>query len=250
MNEYHTTAFTDLATRTELRPENELLVQAALGAMNRRLRDPARLAEEFKQLQDPSPQVRARALVKLQQAHGAAVDALIAVLADPQRASEHAAARHALASMRGEAIDPLADIIERADPEFTIEAIRALAEMHASAATVYLYVPALAEESDLRVRGPARAAIKQLQGVLPTPAQAAQQLYELARSYYARKQPIHTDIHGRATLWTWDAAAKKCVARSCPPDEAARAFAARLARAARILAPENRAASSFPGDRA
>ena len=242
VDEYHTPAFTDLAQRTELRPENEQVIQAALGAADRRLRDPARLDEEIKQLQDSSPEVRAAAATRLQRAHVAAVAALIAVLADPQRAGEHAAVRHALAAMRGDAIDPLAEIIERADPEFTVEAIRALAEMHASQATVYLYVPALAEESDLRVREPARAAIRQLQGALPTTAEAAQQLYELARSYLAGKQALPMDLHGRVTLWTWDAAAKQCIARSCSPDEAARTFAARLARAARSLAPANRAA--------
>jgi hypothetical protein len=245
VDEYRSSAFTDLAARTELRPENELLVQAALGAADRRLRDPARLSEEVKQLQDPSREVRARAIAKLKQAHSAAVDALIAVLADPRRAGEHAAARTVLAAMRGDVIDPLAEIIERADPEFMVEAIRALAEMHASRAIVYLYVPALAEESDLRVREPARAAIRQLQGSVPTPAQAAQRLYELAKSYYSGKQPLTTDSRGRVTLFSWDPAAKRCVARSCPPDDAARAFAARLARAAYQLSPENQAAQTL-----
>ena len=245
VDEYHSSAFTDLAARTELRPENELLVQTALGAVDRRLRDPARMAEEIKQLQDPSPEIRARAIAKLKQAHGAAVDALIAVLADPQRASEHAAARAALAAMRGDAIDPLAEIIEHAEPEFMVEAIRTLAEMRASQAIVYLYAPALADESDLRVREPARAAIRQLQGNLPTAAQAAQRLYDLAKSYYAGKLPLSTDSHGRVTLFSWDPAGKKCVARSCPPDDAARTFAARLARAACQLSPQNQSAQTL-----
>ena len=156
VNEFHTPAFTDLAGRTELRPESEDLVHAALGAVNRRLHDPARLAEQIKQLQDPSPEVRARALAGLQGAHGAGVNALIGVLADPQRAAEHAAVRAALVAMRGDAINPLADIIERADPDLTIEAITALAQMRATQATVYLFVPALSEESDVRVRAPAQ----------------------------------------------------------------------------------------------
>ena len=117
VDEFHTPAFTDLAGRTELRPESEELIHAALSAVNRRLHDPARIAEQIKQLQDPSPEVRARALAGLQAAHGAGVNALIAVLADPQRAAEHAAVRAALVAMRGDAIDPLADIIERAEPE-------------------------------------------------------------------------------------------------------------------------------------
>ena len=162
-----TPAFTDLASRSELRPESEELIHTALSAVNRRLHDPARLAAEIKQLQDPSPEVRARALASLQGAHGAGVNALIAVLADPQRAAEHAAVRAALVAMRGDAIDPLADIIERAEPEFMIQAIETLAQMRATQATVYLFVPALSEESDLRVRAPAREAIVQLMGRLP-----------------------------------------------------------------------------------
>ena len=151
----------------ELRPESEELIHAALSAVNRRLHDPARLAGEIKQLQDPSAEVRARALASLQAAHGAGANALIAVLADPQRAAEHAAVRAALVAMRGDAIDPLADIIERAEPDLMIQAIEALAQMRATQATVYLFVPALSEESDVQVRAPARAAIVQLMGRLP-----------------------------------------------------------------------------------
>jgi len=245
VDEFHTTAFTDLAERTELRPENEQLLQAALAGADRQLRDPARMAEEVKQLQDPSPEVRARAMAKLQRAHAAAVGALIAVLADPQRAGEHRAVRAALAAMRGDAIDPLAEIIQRADAALAIQAIQSLAEMRATQAIVYLYSPALAAQSDANVRAAARAAIMQLQGALPTPEQAAQQLDDLARSYYAGKQSLGTDLHGRVTLWSWDAAARQCVARSYLPEDAARAFAARLARAAEVLSPENRAARTL-----
>jgi len=240
VNEFHTPTFTDLAGRTELRPESEELVRAALGAVNRRLHDPARLAEEVKQLQDASPEVRARAFAGLQAAHGAGVNALIGVLADPQRAAEHGAVRAALVAMRSDAVSPLADIIERADADLTIEAITALAQMRATQATVYLFAPALSEENDTRVRAAAQSAIVQLMGHLPTKAQAAQQLYELARSYFAGKEMMRTDIDGRVTLWTWDPATKQCRARNCPPEDAARAVAARLARAARSLAPDDR----------
>ena len=152
VDEFHTPAFTELAGRAELRPESEELIHAALGAVDRRLLDPARLPREIKELRDPSPEVRARALAGLQGAHGAAVNALIAVLADPQRAAEHAAVRSALVAMRGDAIDPLADIIEFAEPEFMVQAIETLAQMGATQATVYLLFPALSDESDVRVR--------------------------------------------------------------------------------------------------
>ena len=92
----------------------------------------------------------------------------------------------------------------------------------------------------MRVRAPAREAIVQLMGRLPGKAQAAQQLYDLARSYFAGKQTMRTDVDGRVTLWTWDPATKQCTSRNCAPEDAARAVAARLARAARSLAPDNR----------
>ena len=215
VDEFHTTAFSDLAGRSELRPESEELIHAALSAVNRRLLDPARIAEEIKQLQDPSADVRAGALGRLQAAHGAGVNALIAVLANPQREAEHPAVRAALVAMRGDAIDTLADIIERSDPDLTIEAIKALAQMRATEAIVYLFVPALAEESDVQVRGPARAAIVRLMGRLPSKAEACQQLVDLARSYFAGKQTMRVDVDGRVTLWTWDAASKQCTPRNC-----------------------------------
>ena len=240
VDEFHTPAFIDLAGRTELRPESEALIHAALSAVNRRLHDPARLAAQIKQLQDPAAEVRGRALASLQGAHGAGVNALIGVLADPQRAAEYAAVRAALVAMRGDAIEPLADILERAEPELMVQAIEALAQMRATQATAYLFVPALSAESDLRVRAPARAAIVRLIGRMPSPAQAARLLYDLARSYFAGQQKMRIDVDGRVTLWSWDPANKQCTPRNCAPDDAARAVALRLARAARSLAPDNR----------
>ncbi len=52
IDEFHTPALTDLAGRAELRPESEELIHVALTAVNRRLQDPARIAEQIKQLQD------------------------------------------------------------------------------------------------------------------------------------------------------------------------------------------------------
>ncbi|MEI8375028.1 MAG: hypothetical protein WCJ35_19560 [Planctomycetota bacterium] len=240
VDEFHTPAFTDMAGRTELRPESEELIHTALSAVNRRLHDPARIAEQIKQLQDPAPEVRSRARGSLQGARGAGVNALIAVLADPQRAAEYAAVRSALVAMRGDAIEPLADIVQHAEPEFMIQAIKALADMRATQATVYLFVPALSEESDVRVRAPAREAIVKLMGQLPSKAQAAQQLSDLAKSYFAGKQRMRIDVDGRVTLWKWDSATNQCTSQNYAPEDAARAIAARLACAARSLAPDNR----------
>ena len=59
VDEYHTPAFTDLAAADRIASGKRVSGPGRVGCGDRRLRDPARLAEEIKQLQDPSPEVRA-----------------------------------------------------------------------------------------------------------------------------------------------------------------------------------------------
>ena len=176
-------------------------------------------------------------MASLRGARGAGPSALIAVLADPQRAAEYPAVRSALVAMRGDAIAPLADIIEHAEPELMVQAITALAQMRATESIVYLFVPAWPTRATCG--SAAREAIVQLMGQLPSKEQAVRQLTNLARSYFAGKQPLRVDVDGRVTLWSWDPASKQCTSRNCTPEDAARAIAARLARAAQSLAPKD-----------
>ena len=60
----------------------------------------------------------------------AAIGPLLAVLADPARAAEHANVRTVLAEMGRPARGPLVAIVERADPKLTVQAILVLAEMN------------------------------------------------------------------------------------------------------------------------
>ena len=239
VDEYHSQAFIDLAERSELRPESEELVRAALGAVNRRLRIRLASRREIVQLKDPSAEVRGQALTALRAAHGAGRQR------DDRRPGRSSAGWRACDRARGagehggDAVDPLADIIDRAEPDLMIEAIKALAEMRATASTVYLLAPALSDESDVRVRAAAKKAVVQLMGQLPGKEWAARQLRDMAESYFAGKQPLRTDIDGRVTLWRWDTAAKQCLPRNVSADDAARTIAARLARAARSLAPDD-----------
>ena len=61
-----------------------------------RLKDTKRIAALIAQLQDPSPEKRLQAVVGLQESQEAAIGPLVAVLADPARAAEHANVRAAL----------------------------------------------------------------------------------------------------------------------------------------------------------
>jgi CheY-like chemotaxis protein len=231
--------FADMAARPELLPEAEQLAEGVLGAVNRRTQDPKRIAEAIQQLQDPSEDVRVKALANLKNARGAAVGALIDVLADPARTAAHRAARAALVQMRQLAEGPLVGILEHCDLELMIQAISALAEMNARDTAIYMVGPASAEKADPKVRAVARAALVKLTGQVPDQRAAVEMLCRQAKVLYRQRQPLKTNAEGRIEQWSWDGVARRCVARSRSMDDAARVLAARLARDAFALAPED-----------
>src|SRR2546428_707676 len=85
-----------------------LLLACPLAAQNPFGDGPAaRLPPFIAQWQDASPHVRSRARGGLRRGNSAAVQALIAVLADENRAAQHAAVQDALVALRASSIDPL-----------------------------------------------------------------------------------------------------------------------------------------------
>ena len=94
-----TPVFFDLRDRPALQPEAKQLADAVAAAVKARLEDSQRIAALIQQLQDPSAEKRLQAIVGLQKSGEAAVAPLIAVLADPARAAEHANVRAALAEI-------------------------------------------------------------------------------------------------------------------------------------------------------
>ena len=84
-----------------------------LSAVNRKLQDPQHLAELIGQIADPSEEIRP-GLVRLENAGGAGVEALIGVLADPAETSQHAAVHAALVQLGKPAIGPLEGLLDRA----------------------------------------------------------------------------------------------------------------------------------------
>lgn len=238
--QFGSSTFLSMAAREEMQPEARQLADAILEVVNRSLKDPARIAELIGQLQDPSPEVRLRALTGLQQARSAAVAPLVAVLADADRADEHAAVRTVLAEMRSDATGPLLGLLEASDPKLVAQAIRILAQIEARQAVIYLLRPYSSETSEPAVRSVAGAALRALAGRTPTRREAVRLLTEQAKAHFDRKQPMKEDATGRVQLWRWDEGKKQCVAKSYPADEAACATAARLARDAYALAGEDR----------
>jgi hypothetical protein len=242
VDEVQAPVVTELATRPELLPEAEQLARIALAAVNRRRQDPERLATLIGQLQDASEETRVRAMAGLHEAHGAAVAALIAALADPRRAAEYPLVKAALVEMRREAIDPLWQVLDSAGSDLAVHVIEVLADVHATAATAYLLAPALSEGSDARVQAAARAALVRLSGKVPSQAEATRQLIEQALGYCRGALVLKTDADGRVPLWHWDAQSKRCAVESATIEAALRQIAARLAGDAWLLSPGDRQA--------
>jgi hypothetical protein len=229
----------NMSDRKELLPEAKQLANAVLAAVNRRLHDPRRLAGLIGQLRDPSPQVRVGALKGLLEARGGAVGPLTAVLADPARAAEYPIVRAVLVRLESDAVEALLGMLEKPEPKTISQAIQVLVDMHAVKAAVYLLRPAISEKTDPEVRASAVAALGRLAGQVPGRKQAVHLLIERAENYFDRRQPVEREVAGQVELWDWDAAQRRCVARSYPVDDASRVLAARLARDAFALAPED-----------
>jgi hypothetical protein len=100
--------------------------------------------------------------------------------------------------------------------------------------------PCVSQKGDADVRAAATAAMKHLSGRVPTRAEAVDLLSDAAKMYFDRRQPVEGVADGRVELWRWDASKRQCVVRSGTPDDAARELAARYAREANALAPDNR----------
>jgi hypothetical protein len=228
-DEFGSAMFIKLSARSELRPESQQLADAVLAAQNTALRNSERIAELIKQLQDPSADNRRAAFSGLMAARGAAVSAMIEVLADATRKAEHPAIRAALAAMGRQAVDPLLAVLDRADPELKTQAIAILSDLKAPVLQLFLFRPYFSRESDAKLRAAAGAALRKLGGAMPTKDQAIRLLTESAKNYLDRRQIIPGVVEGEIEQWRWDETQRKFSGISASADDVARALAARLA---------------------
>ncbi|MBN2476033.1 MAG: hypothetical protein JXB62_15585 [Pirellulales bacterium] len=231
--------FAEMASNESLLPEARQLADVLLTAVNQRLRDPQRLAALIQQLQDPSDEVRYAAMAGLRDGRSAAVAALVAVLADPNRADEHADVAGTLVQMGSEARGPLQGLLESPDPALVVQAIRVLAAANARETSIHLLKPSISETTDPAIRAAAGTALKRLLGRVPGRSEAIRLLARRARAYFDHLRPIEADADGRLEICVWDASQAKCVVKSCSPEEAAPMMAAWLARDAYALAGED-----------
>lgn len=231
--------FLDIGGRPELAPEGRQVADAVIAALDAQARDPQRLADLIKQLQSPSAESRYRALLGLRQGRETAAGALAAVLADPGRAAEHRMVRAALARFGADAVEPLIAILDRGGPKLRVEAIQALAAMEAREANVFLLAPCTSAQSPVEVRAAAESAFRKLSGRIPTKSEAVHILVSQAKLCFAGRLPVREEQPGQSRMWFWDDAKRQLVARLSTTADAIRVLAARLARDAYTVDPED-----------
>ncbi|HEX5445602.1 MAG TPA: hypothetical protein VFW87_17375, partial [Pirellulales bacterium] len=209
--------FLRLALIDELQPEGRRVSDAALGAAERRARDPRRLAKLIDQLGDASPAVRRGAMIRLAQGRDAGIQAIIAAMLDPARAAQRPALRLALTRFGPDAIAPLEALVRCDVPALELQAILTIGELGRSELALDLLAPALAEETPAEVRQAAREGLRQLLGRVPDRDEAAKTLTIVARRDFDAALQQQAADAAPATVWQWDAEKTQLVPTSLSP---------------------------------
>ncbi len=230
--------FVKLAGRTELAPEGRRLADAVLQARVTALRDPARIARWIQELGDVSPEKRTRAMLNLQDAQEAAVGPLLGVLADPKRAAEHPTARAVLVRLGHGAVGPLLATLEAPNPDLAAPALEVLGALQAPETLPLVMAAAFDPAGPEKVRRAAQAALKNFGGGVSA-AEAANWLAKQASAYFDGRVPLRVHPNGGVEVWVWDAAQNAPTLKYLTPQGVSLLRAARLARVAHQLRPQD-----------
>lgn len=236
---YGPASFLQLSRDHRLQPEGGQVGRAVLDATFQFSRDPARLRTLVQQLCDASAMVRGAALHRLRSLAGAAVPPLLEALADAKRSADHPRLRAALVALGQPVVPPLLGAVDCPDIPLRLHVITALGELRTPRAVPLLVGPSLARELPDQVRQAAQQAVTTIVGEMPTRPDAVQYLYHQAQGFFNGDLPGRPDHEDKIELWQWDAAQKTVVPRRWAVADAGLMMAARLARDAYQLAPEN-----------
>jgi hypothetical protein len=226
-----------LAECAALQPEAKQWADAALAAVSAARSDGKRIEALIQQLQDPSPDKRYVAMVRLQETPPASIGPLTQVLADPARKKDHAIVRATLADMGRLGRDAVVCLLDQTDLPLKVQAVQTLAEMKDRTVELALLAPALSAKSEPELRDAAGAALKRRGGV-PARADAFRLVNEVAGNYFNRQQVLEGESEGKAAIWRWDEAKRQAVVAQRDVEDAERALAARWTREAYLLGPE------------
>ena len=195
--------FFKLSADKRYHPEGADLATSALAAAHKQARDPKRIAQLVTELNNPSPSIRALAISDLKEAGYDAVIAMIAALADENRAAEHDRIASALFLMGEIVIDPLIGCLASDNPQLKKHAIEVLGRLETAQATPYLIYPLFSESSPQSLTVAAAQALEQIVRAVPTEDDAQRYLRRRVRQLYDGDLPQQASADGTITLWLW-----------------------------------------------
>ncbi|MHB8901437.1 MAG: hypothetical protein ACYC6Y_22025, partial [Thermoguttaceae bacterium] len=231
--------FVSLSARPELAPEAGQVAAAVIQATQAVLQDSARLEGLVRQLASADPAARTAAAEGLMQGGRASIAVLIAALADPARAAEHEMARAVLGQFGDAAVAPLLASMHGGEAGLKTQAIRTLAGIGARRAVPFFLAPALAPGTDAELQTIAQRGLVTFGRTVPEIPLASRMLVEEAENYLGGRIPLHQDLEGNVTVWTWDPAAGRPVSSLRPARAAAMLYAAWLTEDAWQLNPKD-----------
>ncbi|MBX7073541.1 MAG: hypothetical protein K1X71_10375 [Pirellulales bacterium] len=220
--------------------EGKALSAQLRAAGERYVQDPQRIAELIQQLADPSAGKQALAIEQLRIVGPSVVNPLLATLANPAQSTAHRGAMAAIVHLGADAKAPLVGALEALRPEIVAEAASALARLDASDAIDRLLPLAHGEEG--AARDAARAALETMVHRVPSAAESADFLEDLARRYLSGRKDIppgSLDDQGApaVTLWHWNVEEEQTQPRQYTAAAARAELAALAARSADRLTP-------------
>ncbi len=221
-----------LAANRELAPSGRELSLAVFAAVERRNRDPQRIARLIEELKTAEGDALWFAVDGLRQAGQAAVGPLVEQLVDPAQAAHAARIRQALAALGAESAGPLGALLDAGDPEIRRHAILALAALGEREAVYDLLAVRMDPDTPQEIRELAEAAVLKLMGRLPSPNESIRLL--AAKATAALQPPVGygPDDPTEIDYALWNHEAKKLDILKIHRDEARRRKAARFAAAA------------------
>ncbi|HRX81664.1 MAG TPA: hypothetical protein P5307_21495, partial [Pirellulaceae bacterium] len=220
-------------------PEGPTLATMVLDAAYAASHDPAHLAALIDKLSDPDVAIRHTALVDLRAGGTDSVVALIGVLSDSSRVSEHAVIRATLVGLKELSVGPLVGALETRDEALLPQVIVVLSRLNASQVTPHLLRPYFTYDQDSLVRQAAEYGLKKLLNALPSQYDAEQYLARETQQYLDGKLLGRLDYENKITFWSWDVAKSAPVQQSYPGTTASLMMATRLAGDLYAIAPNN-----------
>ena len=225
-----------LARSSQLGEAAREWVQSATAAVERRVRDPQRIADSIKQLADPAIAQRTAAMIQLLEAGPAAAPPVVAALGQPQFQQQRQALREVLIRLDPSSRGPLLAAFDSHQPRLIAEIIPLSAKLEPKRAAPYL--AALAVTTDPTTAEAAEEALAAI-GIGPR-SDATAVLTAAIDEQLAGAIPARPDSEGQVEVWLWNEEAAIPVAYRLPATDAGVVAAARLARRLVMISPDNR----------